>query len=216
MSWRTTAVLFGLLLILGGYVYWESRRESTPEPVQLPLAAADESVRLVTGAGGEDVRRLEVSRREDGLAASFTREDDGHWTRTVPTTTQVISQTMEYAAGNLISVTSRRSFPAGSNPLAVYGLEEPSYQVVLVLAEADGRLIRHTFHLGDRVATADGRYVQKQGDSRIHIVAGYVFDSVIELLDNPPFPMPVEEQADEESPPLQPFFELQPEPTLEP
>jgi hypothetical protein len=193
MSWRTTAVLFGLLLVLGGYVYWESRREVTP-PEPEPVAAAVESVRLVTGAGAEDVRRLDVSRREDGLTASFTREAGGLWTRTVPTTTQVISQTMEFAAGNLLTMTSRRTLPAGANPAAAYGLEEPAYQVVLAVADADERLIRHTFLLGDRLATGDGRYVQKRGDSSVYIVAGHVFDPVIDLLDSPPFPMPEVEQ----------------------
>jgi hypothetical protein len=207
MSWRTTAVLFLLLLLLAGYVYWESQRETAPATEPAPVAAV-ESERLVTGATDEDVRRLDISRREDGLAVSFSRDAGGHWVQTVPTTTQVISYTMEYAAGNLVTMTSRRSLPAGANPLAAYGLDNPAYQVTLAVEEADGRLIRYTFNLGDAVATGDGRYVQKQGDGRIHIVASFVFGSIIDLLDNPPLPEVEVEAAAEESPPP-PVFEQQ-------
>jgi hypothetical protein len=208
MSWRTTTILFALLLIVGGYVYWQNQQDAAPEPELSPVAEVAESVGLVTGAALEDVRRLEVSRREDGLAVSYTRDAEGVWSQTVPTMTQVISQTMEFAAGNLVTITSRRSLPAAANPLAAYGLEDPSYQIVLALLDVDGRLIRHTFYLGDTLATGDGRYVQKQGDARIHIVAGYVFDPVIELLDTPP----VRNHEDEQESPLQPFFELPPDP----
>jgi hypothetical protein len=198
MSWRTTAVLFAVLLLLAGYVYWESRREATPA-VEAPAAvAAVESVRLVTGVDAGDVRRLDVTRRADGLSVSFTRDQEGLWLQTVPTTTEVISHTMEFAAGNLVAVTSRRSFDPGSNPPAAYGLEEPAYQVVLAVADAGGRIVRYTFNLGDAVAGGDGRYVQVSGNQRVHIVPGYVFNSALDLLDNPPLPEPPEEEPSPE------------------
>jgi hypothetical protein len=211
MSWRTTAVLFAILVILGGYVYWQNQQEPQATPVPTPaFGAVAEPVALMSGGVSiDDVRRLDLQRREDGATASFSRDDEGEWAQTTPTQTVVISYTMDSLAGSLTNLTSRRALPAGDNPLSAYGLENPAHQIDLVVEQPGGATVRHTLLVGDDTPGGDSVYVQKQGDRRIFVVAKYLLDNIIRVMDEPPV---FEPEAEEE--PLPPVIPLPPaEPT---
>ncbi|HEX6385880.1 MAG TPA: DUF4340 domain-containing protein [Anaerolineae bacterium] len=189
MSWRTTAILLVILLLLGGYVYYESQQEPQVEPLPTPLPEP-ERAELVT-ATIDEVNRLEVTRLEDDVSASFSRDEAGDWFQTVPTHTAVISQTMNTQLTGLVNLRSNRTLPADANPLSAYGLDDPAYQIVLATTR-DERTVRTTLLVGNETPAGDAYYVQKRGDPRVHIVPIGVIQNMIDLLDNPPVPEPTE------------------------
>lgn len=195
MNWRTTAVLFLIVLLLGGYVYYQSQQET--EPTATPTAAAPTPARvaLITGASVEQVERLDVTRFAEGTTASFQRDGRGNWTRTVPTTTQVISQTLNTQVTGLINLRSSRSLAPDLNPLSAYGLEEPAYEIVLVTAGEGDQRLRFTLLVGDETPTGNSFYVQERGDPQVYVIPKGSIENVIGLLDNPPLPISTAEEG---------------------
>ena len=197
MSWRTTAILFVILLFVGGYVYYQSRQEPAVEPLPTPLPQPEQAD-LVT-ATIDEVNRLDVTRLEDEANASFMRDEAGVWFQTVPTNTEVISQTMNTQIGGMVSLRSNRTLPADANPLSTYGLDEPEYEIILATTR-DERTVRTTLLVGNETPAGDAYYVQKRGDPRVHIVPIGVIQNMIDLLENPPLPEPTPTPAVEETP----------------
>jgi hypothetical protein len=200
MSWRTTAVLFVVLLLVGGYVYYQSQQELAVEPLPTPLPQPEQAD--LVAATIDEVNRLDVTRLEDAANASFSRNEAGDWFQTVPTNTEVISMTMNTQITGLASLRSSRTLPADANPLSTYGLDEPAYEIVLATTR-DERTVRTTLLVGNETPAGDANYVQKRGDPRVHIVPIGVIQNVIGLLENPPLPEPTPTAAVEETPVLE-------------
>jgi hypothetical protein len=190
MSWRTTAVLFIVLLILGGYVYYQGQQE--PEPIPLPTEGAPtpEQFSLFANATIDQVEKLEIYRSEDGVTAAFTRDEQKTWMQTVPTTTQVISNTMELQTTGLLNLRTTQTFAPDLNPASAYGLDVPDYTLSLFVGREDGTTALYKLLIGDKTPTGNGYYIQKEGDPRFHVISLGTIQNMVALIDNPPFPLP--------------------------
>lgn len=189
MSWRTTAVLFIILVLLGGYVYYQNQRGPEPLPTPTPGEPAPERVRLIE-ATIDDVTRLDITRHEDGTHVSYSRDQVGEWMRTVPTTTVVLSTTMNLQVSALINTSSSRNLPPDLNPLSAYGLETPAYDIVVAIRGENEQINRHTLYVGDKTPTGTEYYVQREGDDRVHLVPFGPIEGMINLVDLPPLAEP--------------------------
>ncbi len=190
MSGRTTAVLFVILVLLAGYVYYQNQQEPAATPLPTPLPATPEQFSLFTNATIDQVTQLEIYRAEDGVTAVFGRDAQKNWVQTVPTTTQVISSTLELQTTGLINLRTTQSFAPELNPAAAYGLDIPDYTISLFASREDGATVRYHLLVGNKTPTGSGYYVQKEGDPRFHIVSVGVIQNMVALLDNPPIPLP--------------------------
>ncbi|MFQ5398902.1 MAG: DUF4340 domain-containing protein [Anaerolineae bacterium] len=190
MNWRTTAALLIVLIALGGYVYYQDQQEPEPPPIPTAVAAPPAREPLFPGATINGVEQLEVTRREDGLMAIFVRDETGEWTRTVPTTTLVISQTLNTQVTGLINTSSTQRIAADANPLSVYGLDNPAYEIALTVTRTDGKLVRYTLRVGNEVPTGNNFYIQRKGDGRMHVVPSGSIQNMINLLETPPLAGP--------------------------
>ncbi|HZD10355.1 MAG TPA: DUF4340 domain-containing protein [Candidatus Binatia bacterium] len=186
MSWRTTGILFVVLVVVGGLVYWQSRQDEGEAAEPTPPFAAPESVPLFDEVTVEDVVRLDVV-PAGGVKASFKHNDDGSWFMTVPTETTVISQTVTNSVTGLINTGSRRTLSPDENPLEAYGLLEPAREIV-VAAQRDDQIVRHRLQVGNETPAGDAYYVLKEGDRRIHLMTKSTLDNVFALATNPPLP----------------------------
>lgn len=187
MSWRTTGILFLILLVVGAAVLalqqrYAAEARATPTP---PSASFVEVVDLFGGLAAEDVARLEISRMEPEDSAVFAREEDSAWVQTVPTMTQVFSPTLTNHVTGLLNTRARRSFSAEGGDLAPYGLDSP--QAIITLAvQRDGDIIRYELALGNPTPTGDAYYVQRRGDPRVHLLSTVALDGLLGLLENVP------------------------------
>ncbi|MCA9929244.1 MAG: DUF4340 domain-containing protein [Anaerolineales bacterium] len=195
MSWRTTAVLFVILLALGGFIYYQSQQEpsdeppATAEPAGTLPAPTPEQISLVRTTL-EEVRGLGVTRSADDAQTQFLRDETGIWTQTVPTTTLVISQTMETQVIGLINLRTTNTLAADANPPAAYGLDTPAYQISLAAMRDATTTIRITLLIGNKTPTGNSYYVQLDGDPRVHVAPAAAIDNMINLIENPPLPEP--------------------------
>lgn len=190
MSGRTTAVLFVVLLVLAGYVYYQNQQEPAATPLPTPLPATPEQFSLFANATIDQVTQLEIYRAEDGITAVFSRDTQKNWVQTVPTTTQVISTTLELQTTGLINLRTTQSFAPELNPASAYGLDTPDYTISLFASREDGATVRYHLLVGNKTPTGNGYYVQREGDPRFHVVSLGVIQNMVALIDNPPIPLP--------------------------
>jgi hypothetical protein len=191
VSGRTTAILFVILLVVAGAAYYVSRQE--PEVEETPTPAPTEATTvLISGITIEGVSRLELRHLAEEDAAVFVQEA-GVWSQSVPTQTQVISATMNSYLQGLVMLTSRRTLPTSAGEPADFGLDSPTYEIILSALDAGGQSIRFVLLVGDATAADDGYYVQRQGDPRVHIVNKSVLDNILNMLATPPIPLPTPE-----------------------
>lgn len=183
MNWRTTAILFLILLLLGGAVYWQSQGGGQPTGAATatsPPLSLQETTLLLPDVEVEEVVRLEVSHAPSGEEVTFAQEE-AEWTRTVPTTTQVLSSTVVVPLRSLLDAGGRRTLPAGTSSPAAYGLKEPT-ATITVVARRNQRTVRYQFNVGNLTPAGDAYYLQKAGDPRIHIVPTFPLNNVLDLL----------------------------------
>jgi hypothetical protein len=187
VNWRWTAVLFGILALLAAFLVLQNQRQAAEEPTPFPTPIP--AVALLPSVEIEAVQRLEIRRVEDDFAATFVHDEDGSWARTVPTQTQVISQTMNTQLAGLLNLTAQSTLPEGANPLSAYGLDDPSYEITLVAIQ-DGQAVRFAFLIGDETPTGSGYYLMRQGNPSVRVVLKVPIDNVTNLLDGPPLNEP--------------------------
>ncbi len=196
--WVTTLVLVGIAAALAAYIFLvEAKRE--PPPVAgveaLPTPAP------LWEFGPDDVAGIAVTRGEQTTAVE---REDGAWRVTAPEEGEADSARM----GGLAFVVAEMRFTrviADASNLADFGLEEPEVQVTLVLS--DGTTV--DLGIGSENPRGDARYVQKEGDALVYLVARYDVDELLRLVDDPPYPpTPVPTQ----SPLLTPTVKPEPSP----
>lgn len=187
MSWRTTAILFIVLLVVGALALLQNRRNQAVENQQ-PTAQAPvpEGASLFEGVEATEIARLDVTASVDTLA-SFSRESDGSWHMTVPTPTVVISQTMTNLLTGMINTASRRTFAPDENPLSAYGLMDPVREIVMAVNRGD-QVVRYRLQVGNETPAGDAYYVLKEGDGRVHLMTKSTLDQILALATSPPLP----------------------------
>lgn len=187
MSWRTTAVLFVVLVALGGYLYYDSQQgEEAAEVLEEEVAPAplvNETIALIDNLTITTVQEVMVSRSSDSAKASYSQDAGGNWAQISPQPQTVLSATLSSQVTGYLNLTSNRVFSSADNPLSAYGLETPAYQITL-----SGGDQRHILYVGNETPTKDGYYVQSLGDPRVFVVGKGAVDNMINLIDNPPLP----------------------------
>lgn len=188
MSWRTTAILFLILLVVvAGVIVVQQGDTDEAEATPTGMSNFVEAFDLFGGVTVEDVVRLEIIREEPPDQALFEQAEDGIWYQTVPTTTQVLSTTLTNQVSGLLDMRARRSFSAEAGGLAPYGLDEPQARIV-VAAHRNGQVVRYELSLGDLTPTGTAYYVQRRGDPRVHLLSTAALDGLLGLLDTVPLP----------------------------
>ena len=187
MSWRTTAALFVVLLLVAAVALWQSRSGSNEAETPTPLPPTPVTENPFRNATVEDVTRLDIKR--ESLTASFAHEEDGSWHMTVPTATQVMSVTLTNQVRILINTGSRRTIAPEENPLQAYGLDEPDSEITLVVRREEQQ-VRYQLLVGNETPTGDGYYTLKQGDPRVYIMSKSLLDGIFGLAESPPLPQP--------------------------
>jgi hypothetical protein len=200
MNGRNLAILFVVVLVLGGIIYLMSQDDggTTPDgldPDATAIPTSPPPVALVRDATIDDVLLLEVIRLEDDFQVAFEREEDGSWFQIVPTNTMVISGTMNSNVTRLVDMTSQSVLSGEANPLSAYGLDDPQYEIVLVTRRGEDN-VRHIFTIGNKTPTGASYYAQKFGDPRIHVLLSSTVETFTGLLEERPIPTPTPETAD--------------------
>ncbi|MBS1253520.1 MAG: hypothetical protein MAG451_02569 [Anaerolineales bacterium] len=175
MSFRNTAILLIVLVILGGAVFFVNRQglaetdsDATPTPAPLTSLAAS------------DVQSVEI---EEGDKSITVERQDEKW---------VIAGDSPEPAGEA-KVTTTLNRLTGLKPtktlddvqdVADFGLEEPAWTITLTPKDGDSVVYR----VGDENPRGTSRYLQVDGDAAIRLVPKSNVEGVREWLEEPPYP----------------------------
>jgi hypothetical protein len=147
MSWRTTAALFVILLMVAALVVLQNQQDKAEGTPEVPTLTAPRAI--FPNISGSDIQRLDIERAEDGAIVSFERQENGmDWYQTVPTYTLAVSQTLTNRLSGLANIATRDNVLRGENPLSAYGLDEPAYTISFVVPE-EGRALRYRIFVGN-------------------------------------------------------------------
>ena len=186
MSWRTTGILFIVLVVVGGLVYLQSGQSESDTAEATPGSPIPAGVAIFEEVQLDNVVRVDIVANPDE-EVSFSHEPDGAWFMTVPTATNVISQTVSNSLLGLINTSSRRSLSPDENPLEAYGLEDPAREINVAVQRED-QVIRYKLFVGNETPAGDAYYVIEEGDPRVHLMTKSTLDAIFTLATDPPLP----------------------------
>lgn len=182
MSWRTTGILFVILLAVAGFAVWQGRNRTDEAAEELvpPSAEQSEVIPFFPDVDPGQVKRFVVVDEASGAAVAFQFDANG-WRQTEPADGTLAAEQINNAVNALLQLRSRRSFSADQNPLSDYGLEEPAYAITLDVARGETK-VRHVVNVGNLTPAGDGQYVQRVGDGRVYIVLPTALQPALDLL----------------------------------
>jgi Domain of unknown function (DUF4340) len=176
---RSTVVYIVLLLALAGTYYYLNHRtkpadiEVTPEPG----SQASQGYLFTAQDGTPSTIRIEA---KSGQTVEIGRGADNAWILTQPIEAKAEQGAAEAAASQVTTMSILDTVPE-IDPKIV-GLETPEY--VLTVKFASG--VERTVDIGVITPTESGYYVRDAG-GKILIVSRSAIDSLLGLLDNPPY-----------------------------
>ncbi len=122
MSFRTTAILFGLVFVLGIGLLIHSFSEDDTTPTKELLLAT------LAGAKTEEIDTVELEKGSTRLV--FKRKDKDNWTIVEPVTARAETGSVDRLIESILKVRAT-SYPELSSNPAVHGLDTPSLRVTL-------------------------------------------------------------------------------------
>jgi hypothetical protein len=185
MKFRNTAILFVVLIIVGGYVYYTEGRPASQLPRQ---SAGAPTVEPALNIDPAQVLTITVQ-GPTGLTSLSRAKADSPWqmNTTVPLTDTVggPQEADPVRASNTLSIVSHISSNrvlTGVTDLAAYGLASPSWSVIVEGVGSE----RHTLYLGDKNPDGSSYYARREGSAAIYLIPIYTGDDLRGLVENPP------------------------------
>lgn len=191
MSGRTTAVLFLVLLLLAGFLYWQNQGETTQEATPAPTLTPG-SVPLLAGYDMDDLRRLKITRLATGdtLDYLYDPDEEESW--------QLAEGGARFRGGMLdvhvpaflgLRYTRAISVTLETN-LADFGLDPPAYEIMIEFVDGENNQLQmYTYFIGQRTITDIAYYAQEKGiEEQIYIIPSGFITNIINFLEAPILP----------------------------
>jgi hypothetical protein len=204
--WLPTAILAGVAVLLAAFAIWV-----VPQLGEPPQGDKDQPEPIIFFAfQGQDVVRISVTQ---GFMIAVVERSGLEWRIVEPTASMADSVRLDTLADSISRMRSVNGLEGVA--LSDFGLSESAAQVNLELVDGSSVL----FSIGDENPGRTGRYVQRAGDSRVHVVPNEYVSGLLEMTINPPYPAtpapppsPIETPAPETDDSLTPEAEDEPTP----
>lgn len=195
MNKRTTAVLFVILLLLIGFLLWQAWQQSDPAtsdlmttPLPTPLSGP---VLMLEEYSLANLRRITITHLATNHTVDYLYQPDEEqpWqlaSSDGPVPSELLTIHVRAFLG--LRYTRALSVTASTN-LADFGLDPPEYEIMIEVAEENGRLQSITYTIGQRTVTDIAYYTQQKGHpNTIYIIPSGFISNVINILNNHPPP----------------------------
>lgn len=178
---RTTTIV--LVVILAALVMYtvavqnprdRAAAEATPTVDPLP--------RIVWDVTADQITSLHIAEPAANRSTAMTKDAQGDWTVTEPTTGAADNNRLLTLTSN-VSALSVTSVVTSVTDLTAYGVLNPTYTIEVGLA--DGQ--RLAAAVGAQAPVGGGYFLLREGDANVMVVSGFSVDSLVELLNTPPF-----------------------------
>lgn len=172
--WLPTVILLGVAILVIAFSIWivpllEKPPEGGAQPTLAPLWEFDSS----------DLVQITVVK---GLQTTTVERSGMAWQVVAPAPGEADIIRLYNLADMIANMASARALDSADS--VVFGLDEPTATVTLGLQ--DGTTL--TLEIGDQNPSLTYYYVQKEGDSRVHLVVASTIDGLLDLADYPPYP----------------------------
>lgn len=177
---RSTIVYLVLLLALVGLYFYLNNREGPAADTELTATAepTEEVAYLFLATEGTPSRiRMEA---KSGEVVEVARDAENAWVLNQPVEARAEQGSAEAAASQLTTIRVLDRVP-DVDP-KIIGLEVPEYVLTIKLTGG----AEHTVEIGDITPSESGYYV-RDADGKIVIVSRDAIDSLLNLLQNPPY-----------------------------
>ena len=176
---RSTVVYIVLLLALAGVYYYLNNRNKTAdiEVTAEPDAVATQAYLFTAANGTPSSLRIQS---KAGQTVEVTRGADNAWTLIKPIEAKADQGAAEAAATQITTMSILDTVPE-IDPKIV-GLETPEYVLTVKFTNGVERMV----DIGVITPTESGYYV-RNADGQVIIVSRSAIDSLLGLLDNPPY-----------------------------
>jgi hypothetical protein len=174
--WLPTAILVGIATVIIAFSIWIVPLLGKPaEPGTVPTLAP------LWGFNSVDLVRITVAR---GLQTTTVEREPASmtWRVVAPMPGNADIYRLSNLADGIAALRFTRTLD--SVDLAAFGLAEPQATVTLELQDGTTLILK----IGDENPARTDYYVQKEGDSKIYLVAASTIGELIGLVDNPPYP----------------------------
>ena len=167
MRIRGLLVAAGLLILLGGGIWWSNRaaKEKESKP------AADASPKILSVPEG-DIRRIEVVRRE-GEKTVIEKDASGGWKMTAPASYPVDKLAVSSLVTAVANVSSDKVVEDKTADAGQYGLTQPALTLTLTLKDGKSKMLR----VGDEAPAGSAVYASAAGDPHVYTIASYTKES---------------------------------------
>ena len=197
MSFRLTAALLGILVILGGVVFYVSNQAA-------PLVAtANSKTPQIVSFASADANKLVVS---SGKAIMEVDKSGSNWQLVQPTKGPADPNRVQGWLDQLSALTADRVI-TDTTDLGQYGLTSPGFTTEVTLTT--GKKVMISF--GDKTPDQGDYYARVAGSNPVYLVSATLGDDLKSALTSPPVPVPTPTLA----PPL-PANALPPSPAVVP
>jgi hypothetical protein len=149
-----------------------SAAEATP--------TVDATPRVVWQTTADQVTRLRLTEPATGRSVALTKDAAGVWTVSEPAAGPADANTMLTVATNAASLSV--SGVVTATDLAPYGVLDPAYSLEVGLA--DGQTLKAAI---GGTAPVGGYYLLREGDTQVMVVSTFSLDTLLGLLDAPPY-----------------------------
>jgi hypothetical protein len=179
MNRTTTIVLVVVFAALGLYVLLvqvpkdRAAAEATP--------TADTTPRVVWVTTADQVNRLRLAEPATGRSVAVSKDAQGVWTVTEPTAGPADADALLGVTANAAAL-SVTGVVTTATDLAPFGVLEPQYTLEVGLA--DGQTLKAAIGVP---APVGGYYLLREGDTQVMVVSNFGLDSLVALLDTPPY-----------------------------
>lgn len=158
-------IALGVLLGLGGAVWWSEKHPPAPK--------SDVKTEKVLAIADDQLKRIEVSRPAGGETLALERGEDSKWRLTHPKAYKADESSASSMTSNLATLNADGVVAEKNTDWAAYGLVTP--KMVVQVSLKDGK--QHKLALGDDVPTGSGVYARLDGGERLFTLPSYIKSS---------------------------------------
>ena len=175
MKSHSLAIAVGVLVVLGGVLYWSNKHPQSEEASKIAPDAAPAILKLEQAA----ITKVEI-RKKDAAPIELIKSSSGDWQITEPKPYRADQSAVSSVISSLSSLNSQRVVEDKASDLKTFGLDSPNVEVDLT--EKDNK--SHKLLLGDSTPTSNGVYAMLSGDPRVFTVASYEKSSIDKSLND--------------------------------
>ena len=178
MNRTTTIVLVVILAALALYVVVVQNPRD--QAAATPTAAT--TTRVVWETTADQIVSLRVAEPAANRSTAMSKDAQGNWTVTQPTAGPADVNRLVTLTSNVATL-SVSSVVTSVTDLTAYGVLSPTYTLEIGLA--DGQQLKAS--IGAQAPVGGGYFVLRDGDANVMVVAGFSIESLVELLNTPPY-----------------------------